>query len=39
MDKNCMTIEQCTCCHVDLEESQIGLCDDCQLAIAEDAQP
>lgn len=24
-------IEQCTCCLADLEESQIGLCDDCQV--------
>ena len=23
-------IEQCSTCSVDLEESQIGLCDDCQ---------
>lgn len=25
-----MEIEQCTTCNADLEESQIGLCDDCQ---------
>lgn len=25
-----MPIEQCTCCQVELEESQIGLCEDCQ---------
>lgn len=24
-----MIIEHCTCCHAELEESQIGLCDDC----------
>lgn len=31
-----MVIEQCTCCHEDLEESQIGLCGDCQRQDAAD---
>ena len=25
-----MPIEQCICCQAELEQSQIGLCDDCQ---------
>ncbi|MGO4801116.1 hypothetical protein ACEN2T_17700 [Pseudomonas sp. W22_MBD1_FP4] len=27
---NLLAIEQCSTCHADLEESQIGMCGDCQ---------
>lgn len=32
-------LEQCDCCMIDLEESQIGLCEDCQEEEDKSGQP